>query len=228
MIPSPERCFCFALLARVGTARRVAVRRELLPHACPTSGFRRSLRAHGRRTPRWKRGSSRQVRCLRVVLTAGGTVSSCHLRLRSLAVQNGGSTDCGGTLIVAGDGEDSETPRRWTGAALSARLLVLSRCVLRCCRGPSLTELSYSLTPSLSWPQIIRDLPCIVSILSLAKNRIDSGVESCAQWVDALSPLVWLLEQPLVKLANAEATCVEGRHAVLAEEVEQALRCISC
>merc|ERR1719421_1845867 len=48
---------------------------------------------------------------------------------------------------------------------------------------------------------IIRDLPCIVGILNVAKEKIDAGM---SQWVEALLPIVWLLGQPLIKLASSD------------------------
>ena len=48
---------------------------------------------------------------------------------------------------------------------------------------------------------IIRDLPCITSILRVAKEKIDAGN---SVWIDALLPIVQLLGQPLTKLASSD------------------------
>ncbi len=48
---------------------------------------------------------------------------------------------------------------------------------------------------------IIRDLPCITSILRVAKEKIDAGNSA---WIDALLSIVQLLGQPLTKLASSD------------------------
>lgn len=83
-------------------------------------------------------------------------------------------------------------------------------------------SLSLSYLASRIW-QIIRDLPCIIAILGVAKNRIDAG--NAPQWVEALSPIIWLLGQPLVKLATSdELRSIEN----LCDMIQSLGRLVSC